>query len=234
MSLYKSLSKRPILIRHEVSDFVASRLQAAVNNKTHSLISSGIVAARDLDAAVTSGPGLGWALAGPIVTSSLGGGGQDGFDWELNVLDRRSGPGGRILSSTDSIKVMEGYSCRKSRLPSGLGKSNGTPCARGHLSPTRWTRTGRQNQGRDMRRMRGFVERTWICAYDRHCRLEQHAVACWKTARAPAKPLGPPFPDTTGRVLKKAGNGISQTQPGTSDITGRCCREAAGELGGPP
>lgn len=87
MDFYKSLGKRPILLRHEVPGFVANRLQAAINNEGYSLVSRGIVSAEDLDAAVSSGPGLRWALAGPVVTNAFGGGGgPEGFMQRIERL----------------------------------------------------------------------------------------------------------------------------------------------------
>jgi len=87
LDFYKSLGKRPIQLRKEIPGFVANRLQAAINNEAYSLISRGIVSARDLDAAVSSGPGLRWALTGPIAINTLGGGGgADGFGQRLERL----------------------------------------------------------------------------------------------------------------------------------------------------
>ncbi|RAH65002.1 uncharacterized protein BO66DRAFT_463274 [Aspergillus aculeatinus CBS 121060] len=78
MGFYRSLGKRPVLLHQEIPGFVANRLQAAINNEAYSLISRGVISAEDLDTAVTSGPGLRWALTGPIVTNALGGGGGSG------------------------------------------------------------------------------------------------------------------------------------------------------------
>ena len=90
IDFYKSLGKKPILIRQEIPGFVANRLQAAINNEAYSLVSRGIVSAEDLDTAITSGPGLRWALTGPFVTNALGGGGgPQGFTQRLERL----GPG---------------------------------------------------------------------------------------------------------------------------------------------
>lgn len=102
LGFYRKLGKRPILIKYEVPGFVANRLQAAVNNEAYSLISRGIVSAQDLDAAMVTGPGLRWALNGPVVTNTFGGGGgKDGFQqrlerlgpqirtWEENILVHR-------------------------------------------------------------------------------------------------------------------------------------------------
>ncbi|KAI5240007.1 putative hydroxyacyl-CoA dehydrogenase [Aureobasidium subglaciale] len=86
LEFYRSLGRKPILLHKEIPGFVSNRLQAAINNEAYSLISRGIVSAEDLDAAVSSGPGLRWALTGPIATNALGGGGGiEGFD---NRLDR--------------------------------------------------------------------------------------------------------------------------------------------------
>lgn len=102
IDFYKSLGKRPIQLHKEVPGFVANRLQAAINNEAYSLISRGIVSAKDLDAAVSSGPGVRWALNGPIAVNTLGGGGgADGFaqrlerlgpairGWERDILKHR-------------------------------------------------------------------------------------------------------------------------------------------------
>lgn len=87
IDFYQSLGKRPILLHQEVPGFVSNRLQAAINNEAYSLISRGIVSAEDLDLAVTQGPGLRWALAGPIVTNALGGGdGPEGFAQRIDRL----------------------------------------------------------------------------------------------------------------------------------------------------
>ncbi|GAM87942.1 hypothetical protein ANO11243_059700 [Dothideomycetidae sp. 11243] len=86
LEFYKSLGKRPILLKQEVPGFVANRLQAAINNEAYSLISRGVVSAEDLDIAVSMGPGLRWAVTGPITINALGGGGRaEGF---VNRLDR--------------------------------------------------------------------------------------------------------------------------------------------------
>ncbi|RDH16483.1 hypothetical protein M747DRAFT_358469 [Aspergillus niger ATCC 13496] len=86
-AFYRFLGKTPILLHHEVPGFVANRLQAAINSEAYSLISRGIVSAKDLDTAMTSGPGLRWALTGPFVTNSLGGGGgPNGFAQRVERL----------------------------------------------------------------------------------------------------------------------------------------------------
>ncbi|PLB48402.1 hypothetical protein P170DRAFT_386855 [Aspergillus steynii IBT 23096] len=73
---YQSLEKDPVVVKSETPGFVANRLQAAVCAEAYSLVSRGIVSPEDLDKTVTSGLGLRWALTGPIMTNTLGGGGD--------------------------------------------------------------------------------------------------------------------------------------------------------------
>lgn len=118
MKFYRSIGKRPILLHHEIPGFVSNRLQAAINNEAYSLISRGVISANDLDLAVTQGPGLRWALTGPIATNVLGGGGgPDGFAqrverlgpsiraWEDDILKHRfDWSDGRLSALQDSVK----------------------------------------------------------------------------------------------------------------------------------
>ncbi|OJI88780.1 hypothetical protein ASPTUDRAFT_182254 [Aspergillus tubingensis CBS 134.48] len=75
-NFYKSLDKEPVVVHQETPGFIANRLQAAICAEAYSLVSRGIVSAEDLDKTVTSGLGLRWALTGPIMTNTLGGGGD--------------------------------------------------------------------------------------------------------------------------------------------------------------
>ncbi|KAL4806301.1 3-hydroxyacyl-CoA dehydrogenase [Aspergillus unguis] len=73
---YASLNKDPVVVKQETPGFIANRLQAAVCAEAYSLISRGVMSAEDLDKTMTSGLGLRWALSGPIITNTLGGGGS--------------------------------------------------------------------------------------------------------------------------------------------------------------
>ncbi|GKZ25478.1 hypothetical protein AbraIFM66951_001018 [Aspergillus brasiliensis] len=75
-NFYKSLDKDPVVVNQETPGFIANRLQAAICAEAYSLVSRGVVSAEDLDKTVTSGLGLRWALTGPIMTNTLGGGGD--------------------------------------------------------------------------------------------------------------------------------------------------------------
>ncbi|PPJ51849.1 hypothetical protein CBER1_09572 [Cercospora berteroae] len=80
IEFYKSLGKCPVLVKKEVPGFLANRLQAAVLAEAYSLVSRGVASAEGVDTAMSTGPGLRWALAGPYMTNVLGGGaGEDPF-----------------------------------------------------------------------------------------------------------------------------------------------------------
>lgn len=74
MQFYASIGKRPIHIRREVAGHVANRLQAALWREAVHLVASGVASVADIDAAISEGPGLRWALMGPHLTFHLAGG----------------------------------------------------------------------------------------------------------------------------------------------------------------
>ena len=74
MGFYSSIGKRPIHIRREVAGHIANRLQAALWREAVHLLASGVASAADIDAAISEGPGLRWALMGPHLTFHLAGG----------------------------------------------------------------------------------------------------------------------------------------------------------------
>jgi 3-hydroxyacyl-CoA dehydrogenase len=74
MAMMIRLGRQPIRVRAELPGHVVNRLQAALWREAYYLVSRGVVSVADLDAAVASGPGLRWALLGPIATQHLSGG----------------------------------------------------------------------------------------------------------------------------------------------------------------
>ncbi|HEY7045446.1 MAG TPA: 3-hydroxyacyl-CoA dehydrogenase NAD-binding domain-containing protein [Nocardioidaceae bacterium] len=70
---YESVGKVTIEVRREVPGHVANRLQAALWREAIHLIDTGVASVRDVDVAVSSGPGLRWALMGPTTLFHLGG-----------------------------------------------------------------------------------------------------------------------------------------------------------------
>ncbi len=99
--LMRKIGKRPILLKKEVPGFIANRLQVAIVREAFHLLNEGVADARDIDAAITAGPGFRWAFIGPIETADFG-----GLDtWKRVIdnlapeLDRRESAPERIVES---------------------------------------------------------------------------------------------------------------------------------------
>ena len=74
MAFYAAIGKHPIRLLKEMPGHVSNRLQAAIWREAAYLVEQGVVSVEDVDAAVSHGPGLRWAIMGPILTYHLGGG----------------------------------------------------------------------------------------------------------------------------------------------------------------
>lgn len=88
MAFYRRVGKHPIRINKEVVGHVANRLQAAVWREAIHLALENVASVEDIDAAMSQGPGLRWAVFGPHMTFHLGGG-QGGMG---HFLDHLRGP----------------------------------------------------------------------------------------------------------------------------------------------
>lgn len=71
---YESIGKVTIEVKREVPGHVANRLQAALWREAIHLAEEGVASLRDIDTAVSSGPGLRWAVMGPTMLFHLGAG----------------------------------------------------------------------------------------------------------------------------------------------------------------
>ena len=74
MQFYHQVGKKPIRLKKEKVGHVANRLQAALWQEAFSLLIEGVADAEDIDAAISHGPGLRWALLGPFINLHLSGG----------------------------------------------------------------------------------------------------------------------------------------------------------------
>lgn len=70
----RALGRVPILLKKSVPGYVVGRIGAAVWRECIDLVLNGIIDVDDLDRAVSLGPALGWAAAGPHLTYHLGAG----------------------------------------------------------------------------------------------------------------------------------------------------------------
>ena len=71
---YESVGKVTIEVKREVPGHVANRLQAALWREAIHLVNEGVASVHDIDSAISSGPGLRWAVMGPTLLFHLGGG----------------------------------------------------------------------------------------------------------------------------------------------------------------
>ncbi|MFX1344085.1 MAG: 3-hydroxyacyl-CoA dehydrogenase family protein [Promethearchaeota archaeon] len=71
---FESINKVPVILKKDVSGFIANQIQSAVGLKCEELLLNGVCTAEDIDKAVSFGPGLRWAIVGPYLVSQLGGG----------------------------------------------------------------------------------------------------------------------------------------------------------------
>ena len=74
MQFYEHAGKAAVRCNEGVHGFIANRLQSAILREAQHMISAGEASAFDIDRAISQGPGLRWAIMGPILTLHLAGG----------------------------------------------------------------------------------------------------------------------------------------------------------------
>lgn len=74
MQFYDQAGKAAVRCKEGVHGFIANRLQSAIIREAQHMIAAGEASAVDIDRSVSQGPGLRWALMGPILTLHLAGG----------------------------------------------------------------------------------------------------------------------------------------------------------------
>ncbi len=72
----RSLGRIPILLKKPIPGYVVGRIAAAVWRECIDLVLQGVIDVDELDRAVSLGPALGWAAAGPHLTYHLAAGDQ--------------------------------------------------------------------------------------------------------------------------------------------------------------
>ncbi|WP_420032427.1 3-hydroxyacyl-CoA dehydrogenase NAD-binding domain-containing protein [Streptomyces sp. cg28] len=71
---YESAGKSVITMDREVPGFIANRLQEALWREALHMVANGEATVADIDRSITEGPGLRWAVMGPMLTFALAGG----------------------------------------------------------------------------------------------------------------------------------------------------------------
>jgi len=74
VDFYEAVGRKAMKLKKEIESYVANRLQDVVFEEAASLVAQGICDYQDIDFAITNGPGLRWAFAGPMTCYHLGGG----------------------------------------------------------------------------------------------------------------------------------------------------------------
>lgn len=74
VDFYRATGKQPLKLTKEVPGFVADRIMEAVWREILHMIDNDMATVEEIDMAVRYGPGLRWALMGPLTVLHLGGG----------------------------------------------------------------------------------------------------------------------------------------------------------------
>ncbi len=74
IQIYADLGMHPLQVRKEVPGFLSDRLQEALWREALHLVNDGVATPEELDAAISFGPGLRWALWGTCLIFHLAGG----------------------------------------------------------------------------------------------------------------------------------------------------------------
>jgi 3-hydroxyacyl-CoA dehydrogenase len=85
VAFYRAIGKHPITLNKEVPGHLANRLQAALWREAVHMVAEGVASVADVDAAISEGPGLRWALMGPHTTFHLAGG-EGGYTQYMHHL----------------------------------------------------------------------------------------------------------------------------------------------------
>jgi carnitine 3-dehydrogenase len=83
VDFYNHVGKYGLKMTRELPGFLANRLQEAMWREALHMVASGEATVEEIDASVTYGPGLRWALMGPCLTFHLAGG-QGGMGYMLD------------------------------------------------------------------------------------------------------------------------------------------------------
>ena len=119
-SLYKSIGKKPVLVKKDIPGFLANRIQHALMREALSLVQDGIASPEDIDDAVRYSFGFRYAAVGPMTQKEI-----SGWDGMANAAKE-------IYPSLSNIttlppKVVQLMSEGKTGMKSGEGFRKWTP-----------------------------------------------------------------------------------------------------------
>jgi carnitine 3-dehydrogenase len=73
-AFYRAAGKYALTLERELPGFIANRLQDAMWREALHMVAAGEASVEQIDAAITTGPGLRWPIMGPCLTFHLAGG----------------------------------------------------------------------------------------------------------------------------------------------------------------
>jgi carnitine 3-dehydrogenase len=73
-AFYRAAGKYALILERELPGFIANRLQDAMWREALHMVAAGEATVEQIDAAITTGPGLRWPIMGPCLTFHLAGG----------------------------------------------------------------------------------------------------------------------------------------------------------------
>ena len=92
MEFYRYWGKSPLHCRTETPGHLGNRLQAAIGNEARQLVQEGLATTGDIDAALSAGPGLRWALLGYFMIGHLAAGEAGLRDTLMGKFDADTSP----------------------------------------------------------------------------------------------------------------------------------------------
>ncbi|MDD9851001.1 MAG: L-carnitine dehydrogenase [Gammaproteobacteria bacterium] len=106
VNFYRSIGMHPLRVRAEVPGFLSDRLQEALWREALHLVNEGAATTEELDAAITYGPGLRWALWGVCMIFHLAGG-AGGMRHTLRHFDPQLFPWSKLPPPPMGEKLIE-------------------------------------------------------------------------------------------------------------------------------
>lgn len=107
VNFYNATGKKALRLDKEIESYIANRLQAAVFKEAAHLVEEGVCSYQDIDTAMTYGPGMRWAFAGPVLCYHMGGG-KGGMRHMLDHFGWRYGPQSHAQKLIDATEDLAG------------------------------------------------------------------------------------------------------------------------------
>lgn len=71
VDIYRAIGKEPVVLSKDIAGFIANRISHAVLREVVSLVKNGVCSVEDADKAMVYGPGMRWAVVGPVMVGEL-------------------------------------------------------------------------------------------------------------------------------------------------------------------